>query len=133
MLKVRKIIFCLFFLSIYINANAITLDEALISAYKNNQELKAQRESLKASDENIMQALAGWLPDVNLQSKKQYDKTQAPSTSFDGTVHSLTISQNLFRSGADIANMKVARSLIEAARATLKNLEQEVFIKAIKI
>jgi outer membrane protein len=136
MLKVGKIIFCLFFFSVYLNANAITLDEALINAYRTNPELNAQRESLKASDESIMQALAGWLPSVKLQSTKQYNNITSPANkkgATDGSMHQLTITQNLFKSGADLANMKKAKLMIEAARAKLNNTEQEIFLKTIKL
>ena len=50
MLKAKKVLLCLCLFAVSLNANAVTLDEALIGAYKNNAELNAQREELKISD-----------------------------------------------------------------------------------
>ena len=45
-------------------ARAETLDSALAQAYRNNPQLNAQRASLRAVDENVSQALAGYRPRV---------------------------------------------------------------------
>ncbi|NRA73504.1 MAG: TolC family protein [Rickettsiales bacterium] len=135
--KIKQITISLLIATMSITAHAVTLEDALINTYKTNPELNAQRESLKASDEAIMQALSRWLPNITAKATKQYTKqkkivtsTRATNNSTDGKTHSLTISQNLFRSGADIASIKTARFSIEAARANLDNKEQEVFLKA---
>ena len=143
MLKIRKFILCLCVFSISLDANAITINEALISAYKTNSKLNAQREILKASDEQIMQALSRWLPTISATVTKQYRNQKSlqrgpasnlttTNTSNGGVTHGLTISQNLFRSGADIARIKAARATIEAARANLESKEQEIFINTAK-
>jgi outer membrane protein len=131
----------LFFVSICLNVNALTLNEALINTYKTNPELNAQRESLKASDEQIMQSLSGWLPSVSLKSSKQYissKKQQVPGSNTsankadDASGHQLTISQNIFRGGADIASMQAAYYAIKNARANLESTEQKVFLKVVE-
>ena len=141
MLKVRKFILCLCVFSISFETKAVTINEALISAYKTNSELNAQRESLKVSDEQIMQALSRWLPTISATATKQYSNQKKIATatpgvrtnrSDDGTTHALTITQNLFRSGADIARIKAARATIETARAQLESKEQEIFINTVK-
>ena len=45
-------------------AGAQTLQEALAQAYNNNPTLLAARAQLRAVDENVPQALAGWRPTV---------------------------------------------------------------------
>jgi outer membrane protein len=45
-------------------AAAQTLQEALAHAYANNPTLLAARAQLRATDENVPQALAGWRPTV---------------------------------------------------------------------
>ena len=46
-------------------AAAQTLTEALSYAYNNNPQLLAQRALLRATDEQVPQALSGWRPTVN--------------------------------------------------------------------
>ena len=48
-------------------AQAQTLQDALSAAYSNNTTLLAARAQLRAIDENVPQALAGWRPTVVLQ------------------------------------------------------------------
>ena len=43
-----------------------TLAEALAASYANNPTLQASRAQLRATDENVPQALAGWRPTVVL-------------------------------------------------------------------
>ena len=45
-------------------ADAETLDSALSQAYRNNPTLNSQRASLRAIDEGVPQALAGYRPRV---------------------------------------------------------------------
>ncbi|MFC7538198.1 TolC family protein [Siccirubricoccus deserti] len=49
-------------------AQAQTLTEALAQAYANNPALLAARANLRAVDENVPQALAGWRPTVSIAS-----------------------------------------------------------------
>ena len=46
-------------------ASAQTLTEALSYAYNNNPQILAQRALLRATDEQVPQALSGWRPTVN--------------------------------------------------------------------
>ena len=48
------------------SASAQTLDEALVAAYRNNPALEIQRASVRAVDEQVSQAFAGWRPSVTL-------------------------------------------------------------------
>ncbi|MBM3558013.1 MAG: channel protein TolC, partial [Alphaproteobacteria bacterium] len=47
-------------------AVAETLQDALVSAYLNNPTLAAQRAALRATDEGVPTAIAGWRPTVRL-------------------------------------------------------------------
>ena len=47
------------------NASAQTLTQALAEAYNTNPQLLAQRALLRATDEQVPQALSGWRPTVN--------------------------------------------------------------------
>ena len=45
-------------------ALADTIEAALVRAYQNNPQLNAQRAAVKATDENVPQALSGYRPKV---------------------------------------------------------------------
>src|SRR5262245_9796401 len=46
-------------------ARADTLEWALVQAYQNNPSLNAQRAALRATDENVPQALSGYRPKLS--------------------------------------------------------------------
>src|ERR1700733_15258529 len=46
-------------------ASADTIEWALVQAYQNNPALNSQRASLRATDENVPQALSGYRPKVS--------------------------------------------------------------------
>jgi len=49
-----------------VTARADTLEWALVQAYQNNPSLNAQRASLRATDENVPQALSGYRPKLSV-------------------------------------------------------------------
>src|SRR5688572_32317565 len=55
-------------------ALADTIEAALVRAYQNNPQLNAQRASVRATDENVPQALSGYRPRVSatIQVGEQY-------------------------------------------------------------
>src|SRR5271166_5701430 len=76
------------------SAQAQTLTDALAEAYNTNPQLLAQRALLRATDEQVPQALSGWRPTVNLSS--QVGGTRSAVTS-QGL-------QMLSRNGASLTN-----------------------------
>lgn len=124
-----------------IDANSMKLEDALAKAYQYNPKLKAQQEDLKKTDEQIMQALSGFLPNVSIlrQGKRSRTKnytayTGAPASYNDKTefTSNITVRQNIFRSFGDVANISTAKSIIKSARANLTLVEQAVLLEAIK-
>jgi Outer membrane efflux protein len=57
-------------------AAADTLEWALVQAYQNNPSLNAQRAALRATDENVPQALSGYRPKLSITANggTQYQK-----------------------------------------------------------
>src|SRR5258706_14441971 len=53
-------------------ALADTIEAALVRAYQNNRQLTAQRASVRATDENVPQALSGYRPRVALTASGGY-------------------------------------------------------------
>src|SRR5436190_20553434 len=48
-----------------IPALADTIERALVQAYQNNPQVNAQRAALRATDENVPQALSGYRPKIS--------------------------------------------------------------------
>ena len=66
-----------------------TLAEALAATYANQPALQAERAKLRATDENVPQALAGWRPTVVMAGTAGYgDGTAAQALVVRGTAQS---------------------------------------------
>jgi outer membrane protein len=61
------------------DAQADTLEWALVQAYQNNPSLNAQRASLRATDENVPQALSGYRPKLSLTAAGGYNYQSSTS------------------------------------------------------
>ena len=67
----KKIFISLFLSSLlFTNAYAVTLYQALNETYKNNTQLNAERENIKAAEEDINISQADYLPSVSLNGSK---------------------------------------------------------------
>jgi outer membrane protein len=54
-------------------ARADTLEWAIVQAYQNNPSLNAQRVALRATDENVPQALSGYRPKLSVSANGGYN------------------------------------------------------------
>ncbi|MDW8398566.1 MAG: TolC family outer membrane protein [Acetobacteraceae bacterium] len=117
-------------------ARAQTLAEALALAYANNPTLQAARAALRATDENVPQALSGWRPTVTLSANAGIAEGYARSVGAGGPVTrdtdrtpagvTATIVQPLYRGGRTEAQLRRAENQVLAARARLLATEQAV-------
>lgn len=115
------------------NANAVTLNEALTLAYKNNSSLLAGREGLKATDEEVSQAFSEWMPSLTTSWERGGQEVSAggiDSNNIQDT-KSVTLSQPIFNGGGSIARIKKAKNEVYSARENLLNIEQDVLLKAL--
>lgn len=119
-------------------ASAQSLEEALSSAYTNNPSLAAARAALRATDEQVPQALSDWRPTVKMSGDYGKEALRSPSSS--GTLKGqhrdpasvdLTITQPLYRGGRTVAATQKAENKVDAARARLTSTEQSVMLDAI--
>jgi outer membrane protein len=119
-------------------ARAETLESALAQAYRNNPQLNAQRASLRAVDENVSQALAGYRPRVtgsfdsgyqhyesNTLAGGVFTNTNTNISPRGGTVGLVQTVYNGQRTGNQT---RQAESQILAGRETLRNIEQTVLL-----
>jgi outer membrane protein len=127
-----------------ITASADTLEGALVQAYQNNPSLNSQRALVRATDENVPQALSGYRPRVTVNAsigQQYWDTTQKPSTNSNlylqqsGTMtpngYGITATQTLYNGFQTANKTRQAESQVQAARETLRTNEQTVLLSAV--
>ena len=123
-----------------------TLEWALVQAYQNNPSLNAQRASLRATDENVPQALSGYRPKVSVTANAGYNYTNATSEFplvTGGPVNTIQFAQTfasrgvgaqatqtLFNGFQNANRTRQAESQVMGARETLRVTEQQVLLDA---
>ena len=126
-------------------AYAETLESALVKAYQNNPQLNAQRASVRATDEGVSKAQAGYRPTIIASGEIGAEAVnyRQPNPAFGPVGGSpvrtiiqdqrilprgagTQLKQMIFDSGATKNNVRQAESLVLAARETLRNTEQSV-------
>ncbi len=135
-----------------------TLQEALASAYLTNPTLQAERANLRATDENVPTAVAGWRPTVSLttsgtlntgassagvENQQVANPTTGAITSqavavpatplhgLRGYTTSLTAVQPLYEGGRTTGQTHQAVNRVMAERANLISTEQQVFANVV--
>jgi outer membrane protein len=117
---------------------ARTLQEALALTYASNPTLQAARAQLRATDENLPAALAGWRPTVSLTGSGGYtaqNTLETLSTGKGQTINenrsvasgTLTATQPIYRGGKTTASTNRAQNQIGSQRASLIASEQTIF------
>ncbi|HYI30434.1 MAG TPA: TolC family outer membrane protein, partial [Bradyrhizobium sp.] len=128
---------------------ADTLEAALAYAYVNNPQINSQRAVVRATDEGVPTALAGYRPravataNVGMQSLsttiREIGSTtppNAPASYFTqsgvNTPHGFgaSVTQNLLNGFQTANRTRLAESQVFAARETLRNIEQAVLLNA---
>lgn len=118
-------------------AETFALNDALGVAYESNPQLEAQRAALRATDEGVAQANAGWRPSVNAQGTygTQHFDISAGGQSGTTNAHPLqgqvTVNQPIFRGGRTWAEIGRAKALVRAGRAQLAGTEQSVLLAGV--
>ena len=121
-------------------AGAETLESALAQAYRNNPTLNAQRAALRATDEGVPQAVAGYRPRIN--GTWDAGLQHFESNTLAGGVHTTT-SANINPRGGNIGLVQTvyngqrtgnltrqAEAAVFAGRETLRNVAQTVLLDA---
>jgi outer membrane protein len=121
-----------------------TLEGSLVLAYRNNPTLNAQRASVRATDEGVPQALAGYRPRVTFNGSvgSQYTDSLTRSATFAATYTQLsgnmtpsnlgvTATQTLFNGFQTPNRTRQAESQVQAARETLRVAEQITLLNAV--
>ncbi len=107
-----------------------TLLEALAAAYANNAALNAQRAALRATDEGVPQALAGYRPTISASADAGVSTTSGV-TSYPRGV-GLTVVQPIFSGHRTTNGVKIAETAVLAGRETLRQVEQDTLLAAVR-
>ena len=121
------------------NAIAVTLYDALNQTYQNNIQLNAERENIKASEEDINISKADYKPTITLSGSKSLENTNklTNQSGGDATINdvnpfttSIKLEQTLLDYGRDLTLEKNITGL-DLAKAKLIKKEQDVLHSAI--
>jgi outer membrane protein len=120
-----------------------TLAEALAATYSSQPALLAERAKLRATDENVPQALAGWRPTVVMAGTAGYGDgftrdfsgvsgrfINAQTDRLIGTAQA-TLTQPVYTGGKTQANVNRAKNQVMAERANLLVQEQSSFTNVV--
>jgi outer membrane protein len=128
-----------------------TLAEALAATYSNQPALQAERAKLRATDENVPTALAGWRPTVVLAGTTGYGDgvtrtynalVTNPATGTPGQIVNTqsdrligtaqaTVTQSIYNGGKVQASVNRSKNQVYAERANLIAQEQTSFSNAV--
>ena len=126
----------LFYLS---NAFAITLIDALNQTYQNNIQLNAERENIKASEDDVNIAKADYKPSLTLSGSKSIEDTNKLTNQSGGdtTINdvdpfstSIKLEQTLLDFGRGLT-LKKNITALDLAKAQLVKKEQDILHNAI--
>jgi outer membrane protein len=120
-----------------------TLQDALALAYETNPQLRAERAKLRATDENLPAALAGWRPSVSISGNagRRSETSKTPKPDFVNNYYAydnisttgaqVTVTQYLYHGGHTTAATHQAENSIRAERAQLIAQEEQTFSSAV--
>ncbi len=115
------------------------LSNSLQKLYIFNPKLKYERKNLMVKDELMPMALSEFRPEIRgyYQKGKIDTNSEGFNITSDGirteTNKGVVVSQSIFEGGSSLSKIKVAKNEILSQRSNLKNVEQEVFLEAIKL
>jgi outer membrane protein len=123
--------------------SADTMEGALLRAYRSNPQLNAQRASVRVTDENVPQALAGYRPKAAMTfsgggqyvnqladgsvGKKIEEGVQGPHAA------GLTVTQTVYNGDQTANKTRAAEGQVFGAREGLRLMEQSVLLAAATI
>ena len=114
-------------------ADTFTLRDALGVAYETNPQLDSDRASLRATDENVAQANAGWRPTLNAGGTYGYQ--ELGEAGFAEHTYPITgqvtLSEPIFRGGRTYAEVGRAKAQVRAGESELSNTEENVLLNAV--
>ena len=117
-----------------VQGTAQSLFESMVLAYQSNPTLQAERAALRATDENVPQALSNYRPTVTLSGSagQATSDTSTSDKSLTPLLASVTVRQPVYRGGRTVASVRQAENQVRAGRADLLSTEQDVLLSVVK-
>ncbi len=114
-----------------IPARAQSFEDVLISAYALNPTLDAARQELRAANEKMPQALAGYRPSLSsfVRAGTAYEFTADDAANATAAA-GITLTQPLYRGGRTSAGVDRAKNEIQVQREVYRATEQDVLLQA---
>lgn len=117
-------------------AAAETLRDALVSAYHANPRLDAERSRLRATDEEVPRAKAGFRPQVSGSADTGRQKSDSsPKSAGAGDAspwgYSINVSQSIFQGFRTVHAVNEAEATVRAGREALRSIEQQVLLDVV--
>ncbi|MDO9640441.1 MAG: TolC family outer membrane protein [Pseudotabrizicola sp.] len=116
-------------------AQAETLTDAFIAAYRTSNLLDKQAATLRAADEDVAQAMATLRPVVDFALSSGYSRSQTTSSApfVDGvrTTFDLSASLTLLDFGRRALRIEITKESVLATRELLRGVEQDVLFAAV--
>lgn len=127
-----------FILSAGVSFAADTMFDALAYTYETNPALEAQRAYLRAVDERVGQAKAGWRPYVGLEGnathvdQKYENYPQSDDFSYRDEMYDagVTLSQPIFSGFKTVSGVNYAETVVLQERENTRNTEQNILLSA---
>jgi outer membrane protein len=126
------------FIQLITPAVSETLPEALVKAYQRNPMLTVERAKLRATDENVPQALSGYRPQVTvglsaglMAVRNLMIGGESQSATLKPWQAGLTINQILYNGNKTASQVRQAEAQVKSGRQSLRNAEQTVLLDAV--
>ncbi|MCF6198797.1 MAG: TolC family outer membrane protein [Hyphomicrobiaceae bacterium] len=116
--------------------SAETLESVLANTYRGNPEINAERQKLRAVDEEETRARSGYRPKLNFNAdigsrNVESEPSQRTDGKRDDGGYTVSLTQPIFRGLRTINSIRKADADIYAGREDLRTVEQRVFLNAV--
>jgi outer membrane protein len=139
---VRRVAFAAALAGILLNGGPLqaeTIGGALVKAYFKNPDINQQRAAVRATDENVPKATAGYRPTVTAEGDASVQQSNGglPAPGGPFSIYSrprgygLTVNETLWNGNRTDNSVREAESGVMAARETLRNTEQNVLLDGV--
>lgn len=113
-------------------AQAETLTDTLIAAYKNSDLLEQNRAVLRAADEEVAQAIADLRPVISFIAQGRQVTDASTRLGTGSATLTLSTDLTLYEGGTNRLAVDVAKETVLSTRAQLLALEQDVLVAAVE-
>jgi outer membrane protein TolC len=113
-----------------VRSQALSWNECLELAQKNNSELRAAEESLRASAFSLRGSFGNFLPQISGSLAYAKSHSSSSNNSLTSTIDDysagISASENLFSGFSDFAKLKTSRANLEIARSNLLSVKAKI-------